>query len=116
MDVKSKVAELLEKEHHSFSELAEYLNLTEDELTTALNNKTLELRYLEAISKALRVPLYSFFEAGQRPSFTKPYYINRIPNENEPQKTIAQLEDDIYFLRKLLAQKEEELQRRKTME
>ncbi len=116
MDVKSKVAELLEKEHHSFSELAEYLNLTEEELATALNNKTLELRYLEAISKALRVPLYSFFESGQRPNFTKPYYVNRIPAENEAQKTIAQLEDDIYFLKKLLAQKEEELKRKKEAE
>ena len=61
MDIKSKVEEILAKENYTFTQLAEYLHMTEGGLTHELNNKTLELRNLEAISKALRVPLYSFF-------------------------------------------------------
>lgn len=63
MDVKSQLIEILKKEDYTFNQLAEYLGMTEVELTDALNNKTLELRNLELISKALRVPLYSFFRS-----------------------------------------------------
>ena len=63
MDVKTQLIEILKKEDYTFNQLAEYLGMSEQELTDALNNKTLELRNLELISKALRVPLYSFFRS-----------------------------------------------------
>lgn len=61
MNLKKKIVELLEKQKYSYKELAEYLNLNEEQLDHALETKTLEVRTLELISKELRIPLYSFF-------------------------------------------------------
>lgn len=61
MNLKQKIVELLEKQEYSYQELAEHLNLTEEQLDHALETKTLEVRTLELISKELRIPLYSFF-------------------------------------------------------
>ena len=61
MDIKSQLIGILKKENYTFTQLAEYLGMSEENLTSDLNNKTLELRKLELISKELRVPLYSFF-------------------------------------------------------
>jgi len=41
MDIKSQLLDILKKENYTFSELAEHLGTTEEELTTDLNNKTL---------------------------------------------------------------------------
>jgi len=60
--LRSKIEEILTKENYTFSQLADYLNLSEEQLEFGLENKTLELRYLEDISKNLKVPLYSFLE------------------------------------------------------
>ena len=48
MEIKSKIIEILEKEHYTFSDLAGYLHMSEDDLTQALNNRTLELRSLDS--------------------------------------------------------------------
>lgn len=61
MNLKSKIIELLDKQKYSYKDLAEHLNLTEEQLDHALETKTLEVRTLELISKELRIPLYSFF-------------------------------------------------------
>ncbi|HWY38934.1 MAG TPA: hypothetical protein VNY73_10270 [Bacteroidia bacterium] len=61
MNLKKKIVELLEKQKYSYKELAEHLNLSEEQLDHALETKTLEVRTLELISKELRIPLYSFF-------------------------------------------------------
>jgi hypothetical protein len=110
MDIKSRIVELLEKEKYTFVQLADYLHMTEDGLTLELNNKTLELRNLEAISKALRVPLYSFFTAGEQTldHHGKPYYINSLWSEDE-QKSRKDLEREIDILKQLLAKKEGQL-------
>jgi transcriptional regulator with XRE-family HTH domain len=111
MDIKGKIIEILNKEHYTFAQLAEYLHMTEDGLTTELNNKTLELRNLEAISKALRVPLYSFFR-GEGVVFDfkqKPFYVNRMWTGDDEQKTAHQLEEEIKLLRQIIALKEERL-------
>ena len=60
MNLKDKVLEILEKEKHSFKELAEYVNMSEQELSIALETKKLELRTLELISKGLKIPLQEF--------------------------------------------------------
>ena len=87
--------------------------MTEDGLTTELNNKTLELRNLEAISKALRVPLYSFFrqEGFVFDYKQKPYYVNRHWTGDDEQKTATQLQEEINLLRQIIALKEDRLHR-----
>ena len=59
--LREKIEEILIKENYTFKQLSDYLNLSEEQLEDGLKNKTLELRYLEEISKNLKVPLYSFF-------------------------------------------------------
>lgn len=47
--------------NYTYSQMAEYLGISEAELDKQFEEKTLEVRTLELISKALRIPLYSFF-------------------------------------------------------
>lgn len=113
MDIKSKLIEILEKENYTFSQLAEYLHMTEDGLTSELTNKTLQVRNLEAISKALRVPLYSFFrsENFRFDHSEKPYYINKLWTEFDDKKTKAELSKEISLLKQIIALKEEQLKK-----
>jgi transcriptional regulator with XRE-family HTH domain len=113
MDIKSKIVEILSKEKYTFTQLAEYLHMTEDGLTLELNNKTLELRNLEAISKALKVPLYSFFRAD--PStinfHEKPFYVNKLWTGDDDGKTVHQLNEEIKLLKQIIALKEEQIKK-----
>ena len=111
MDIKTKLVEILNKENYTFTQLAEYLHMTEDGLTTELTNKTLELRNLEAISKALRVPLYSFFRIEPSPfdHSQKPYYINKLWTGDDDSKSIEDLEKEIQLLRQIISLKEDQL-------
>lgn len=113
MDIKAKVIEILGKENYTYSQLAEYLHMTEDGLTHELTNKTLELRNLEAISKALKVPLYSFFRAeGVKFSLNeKPVYINKLWTGDDEAKSIKELESEINILKQIIALKEERLKK-----
>jgi hypothetical protein len=113
MDIKSKLIEILGKENYTFTQLAEYLHMTEDGLTSELTNKTLELRNLEAISKALRVPLYSFFrDENMKLDYTeKPYYINRLWTGDDNKKGILELKKEIQLLKQIIALKEDQLQK-----
>jgi hypothetical protein len=113
MDIKSKIVEILGKEKYTFTQLAEYLHMTEDGLTMELNNKTLELRNLEAISKALRVPLYSFFRIeGKKFDYTeKPYYVNKLWTGDDSGKTLDQLSEEIKFLKQIISLKEEQIRK-----
>ncbi len=110
MDLKAKVLEILEKEKYSFKELAEYVNMSEADLNTALETKKLELRTLELISKGLKIPLYSFFrtKASYGNPNEKPYYVNKLWEDKGPVNEL-ELKEEIEFLKQLLAQKEEEL-------
>jgi transcriptional regulator with XRE-family HTH domain len=84
MEIKVRLIEILKKENYTFTQLAEYLDMSEEELTNALEQKTLELRSLELISKTLKIPLYSFFrEEDDINKNTKPYYINKLWEGNK---------------------------------
>jgi transcriptional regulator with XRE-family HTH domain len=111
MDIKSKIQEILSKEEYTFTQLADYLQMSEDQLSAAISNKTLELRNLEAISKALRVPLYSFFRNSdfKIDLSHKPYYVNRLWTGEDETKTRAQLEAEINLLKQIIQMKEEQL-------
>ncbi|MBI2721116.1 MAG: hypothetical protein HYX39_02960 [Bacteroidetes bacterium] len=113
MEIKSRLIEILKKENYTFSQLAEYLNMSEDDLTNALNNKTLELRNLELISKALRVPLYSFFRSGDSEiNYTeKPYYINKLWTGDDSLKNKGQLNEEIGLLKEIIVLKEEQIKK-----
>jgi transcriptional regulator with XRE-family HTH domain len=113
MDIKSQLVEILKKENYTFEQLAEYLNMNQDELTDALNNKTLELRNLELISKALRVPLYSFFRSPDNSvSYNeKPYYINKLWTGDDTIKNASQLNYEIGLLKEIIMLKEEQLKK-----
>jgi hypothetical protein len=113
MDIKAKVIEILEKESYTYTQLAEYLHMTEEGLTLELTNKTLELRNLEAISKALRVPLYSFFRS-ENMKFNpneKPVYINKLWTGDDEAKTAKELESEIRILKQIILLKEEQLKK-----
>ena len=108
-----KINEILIKENYTFKQLADYLNLSEDQLEKGLINKTLEIRHLEDISKNLKVPLYSIFrDENLKIDYSeKPYFVNKLWNDGEdasPQK----LQEEIVMLKKALAYKEEELSKK----
>ena len=111
MDVKAQLIEILKKENYTFDQLADYLSMGEEELTNALNNKTLELRKLELISKALRVPLYSFFRSDNfKIDYNeKPYYINKLLTEADASKDSQVLQKEIDLLKQIIYLKEEQL-------
>ena len=113
MDIKTQLVEILQKENYTFSQLSEYLNLTEDDLTNALNNKTLELRNLELISKALRVPLYSFFrtENTEINYNEKPYYINKLWTGDDSVKNASQLNNEIGLLKEIIILKQDQIKK-----
>jgi len=111
--LREKIEEILLKENYTFGQLADYLNLSEEQLEDGLANKTLELRYLEDISKNLKVPLYSFFrDTTQKIDYTeKPYFVNKLWNDGEevsPQKLMEEIE----LLKQAILQKEAELARK----
>ncbi len=108
--LKEKIEKILATENYTFKQLAEYLNLSEVELNDGLENKTLELRYLEEISKNLKVPLYSFFRNPDSAInySEKPFYVNKLWNDGDepsPQKLMEEIE----MLKKALIFKEAEL-------
>lgn len=108
MDIKSRIVDILDKEDYTFSQLAQYLQMTEDGLTAELGNKTLLLRDLEAIAKALRVPLYSFFRA-EGPSIDHgrhPYHMNRLWTGNDELKSVEQLKSEIQLMIQIITLKE----------
>lgn len=116
MDIKSQLVEILKKEKYTFTQLAEYLNMSENNLTDALNNKTLELRNLELISKALRVPLYSFFRSPDNNIHhnEKPYYINKLWTGDDTVKNESQLNSEIGLLKEIITLKEEQIKKIKS--
>ncbi|MEK6616854.1 MAG: hypothetical protein AABZ32_12250 [Bacteroidota bacterium] len=61
INVKEKVVQVLQMNNHTYSELAEHIGLSEKELDKRFADNSLEVRTLELISKALRIPLYSLF-------------------------------------------------------
>jgi transcriptional regulator with XRE-family HTH domain len=111
--LRKKIEEILIKENYTFKQLADYLNLSETQLEDGLANKTLELRYLEDISKNLKVPLYSFFRDNNiKVNYNeKPYFTNKLWNDDgdvSPQKLMEEIE----LLKQAISFKEAELSKK----
>ena len=112
--LKQKIQEILAKENYTFKQLADYLNIPEEQLEDGLANKTLELRHLEEISKNLRVPLYSFFrEHDFKLNFhEKPVYTNKLWHEGDEDSSPQKLLEEIEMLKQAIAFKEAALNKR----
>ncbi len=109
MDLKQQILDILKKENHSFKELAEHLSMSEEELTTALETKKLELRTLELMSKGLKIPLYSFFRLNREErEFERPYYINKLW-QDQTHLNKEELKHEINILKEILFYKEDQL-------
>lgn len=106
MNLKDKIVKLLAQQNHTYKDLAEHLNLTEDQLDHALETRTLEVRTLELISKELRIPLYSFFRDPELMAayaeLKEPYYNVNIWSEEEQRykNEIANLKQELERLKK----------------
>ena len=114
MNLKDKVLEILQKEKYSFKDLAEYVGMSEEALSTALETKRLELRTLELISKGLKIPLYSFFRSNE-PYYNaneKPYYINKLWDDDD-KKDHSDLSQEIALLKKMIEEKQNQLNKLK---
>lgn len=107
-NLKQQIQDILAKENYTFKQLADYLNISEDELESGLVNKTLELRHLEEISKNLRVPLYSFFrEHDFKIHYNeKPVYTNKLWNNDADKQSDDKLLEEIAMLQKAIEQKQ----------
>jgi transcriptional regulator with XRE-family HTH domain len=113
MELKHPILQILNKEHYTFAQLADYLHMTEEGLSHELSTKTLQLRNLEAIAKALRVPLYSLLRSEQTiyTLHRQPLAVNRMWTGSDEAKTVQQLQDEIGLLKEIIALKEKQIHR-----
>ena len=77
INLKDKVLAVLKLNDHTYAQLAEYVSIPEKELDKQFADNSLEVRTLELISKALRIPLYSLFrDAGYEVKYNEELYYN----------------------------------------
>jgi transcriptional regulator with XRE-family HTH domain len=114
MNLKDKIIQVLKSKNLSYSDLANYIGVTEENLNKSLETRTLEIRTLELISKELRIPLYSFFrnEEAMKKHLSdqnKVFYETNIWSDQELilKNDLNVLSDKIIELQKELAQKNE---------
>lgn len=107
-EFKEKINEVLKSMNYSFDELAGHLGMNAEQLNQAIDDKKVELRTLEFISKELRIPLYSFFRNEDyvpvNNSPEEPFYVNKI-NKN----TLDQLQIENILLKKEIESLKEQL-------
>jgi hypothetical protein len=60
--LRRKIEDILVKENYTFSQLADYLNLSEHQLEEGLANKTLELTLLRRYFKKLKSSFIQLFQ------------------------------------------------------
>lgn len=112
MDIKAQLTAILNKDNYTFEQLAAYLEMSQEALSDGLTHKTLPLRKLELISKALRVPLYSFFRNAEEPvAHEKRYYTNELWTAGDSVKSAQELRTEIDLLKEIIRQKEEQLKK-----
>ncbi len=107
-DLKSRIDVILTDKRYDYKALAHELKLPEYELIGDLEKGALSFRYIEAIAKALQVPLYSLFFTNNAPVHIpgKPYAEWSEQDEDpSPQK----LREEIAFIEDLLRFKREQL-------
>ena len=110
MDLKERVIAILKKRSYSYSDLAKYLGVTQEQLDHTFASNTMEIRTLELISKELRIPLYSFFRDPNLPGidFKEPYYVENIWEEDQRsvELEMSAMKKEIEKLKILCAEKD----------
>ncbi len=113
LNLKSRVMAFLEARKKTLKDLADYLEISEDLLDSALADNSLEIRTLEKISKALQIPLFSFFRdpLEPEPKMKIPFYTQQLPKtEKDHVKSDAEaLEDEIELLKMYISERKERL-------
>lgn len=98
-EFKEKITEVLKSMNYSFDDLASHLGMNAEQLNQAIDDKKVELRTLEFISKELRIPLYSFFRNEDFVPINnlpeEPFYVNKLDKN-----TIDTLKSENSILRK----------------
>ncbi|HIN38795.1 MAG TPA: hypothetical protein EYM84_00820 [Flavobacteriales bacterium] len=114
MSLKNRIEVFLKTRNKTLADLAGNIGMDLDELKRGITDSSLEVRTLENISKALRIPLYSFFPGD----FSKtekneiPYYDRRLP-DNDLSNDVSEakfLTDEIKFLSKYLKSRQKQLE------
>jgi transcriptional regulator with XRE-family HTH domain len=104
-----KINEVLKSMNYSFEDLAMHLGMNSQELKKSIEDRKLELRTLEFISKELRIPLYSFFRSEDFSNANiveeDTFYKNKIN-----QMIVEQLEVENAMMRKEIDLLKKELQ------
>jgi len=113
MSLRKRIEAFLEAREKTLDDLADYLDISIDELERGISDSSVEVRTLENISKALRIPLYSFFPGHVEEAKKQeiPYYDRKLPNGDDlTNKTeIEILEEEITFLTRYLKNREKQL-------
>lgn len=113
MSLIKRIEAFLESRGQTLDDLAEYLEMDMDDLIRGIQDSSVEVRTLENISKALRIPLYSFFPGfiDHAKKHEIPYYDRRLPNEESMKikSEIEIIEEEIKFLTKYLKNREAQL-------
>ena len=113
LNLKSRVSVFLKGRKKTLKDLADYIEISEDLLDNALADNSLEIRTLEKISKALQIPLFSFFRdpLEPEPKIKIPCYTQRLPKtEKDHIKSDAEaLEDEIELLKMYISERKEKL-------
>ena len=104
-----KINEVLKSMNYSFEDLAMHLGMNSQELKKSIEDRKLELKTLEFISKELRIPLYSFFRSEDFPNANiveeDTFYKNKIN-----QMIVEQLEVENAMMRKEIDQLKKQLE------
>ncbi|MBL4735675.1 MAG: DUF5320 domain-containing protein [Flavobacteriales bacterium] len=114
MSLIKRIEVFLESREQTLENLADYLQMDLDELVSGISDNSVEVRTLENISKALRIPLYSFFPGfiDHAKKHEIPYYDRRLPNEANPtiKTEIEMIQEEIRFLTKYLKNRQKQLE------
>lgn len=107
--MKLQITGVLTTQGHTYTQLADYIGLSEADLDFALENKNIDIRTLELISKALHISLYSFFRDNQVKKTESPYYhLDLWYSQDNPFKAeINSLKKQMEDLKSLLKEKDE---------
>ena len=113
LNLKNRVTAFLRVRKKTLSDLADNIEESEDLLDKALEDNSMEIRTLEKISKALQIPLFSFFSypPETEPKMEIPFYTQRLPDTEESHvKTDAEtLKGEIELLEMYIKEKKEQL-------
>ena len=108
-NLKEKIKEILSKRKHTYEELAHHIGVQTSELDFFLQNNTLEIRQLELISKALRIPLYSFFRqpGNDNEILEEAVYMEKLWSSDDSSfgSDISRLRSELKNLREQIAEK-----------